>query len=72
LAQENGLDMSMRIIENEALDGVKCRLHWKSGGAEIALEDALGKIDEIVEDHISALSAGSNAGATPAPEQATA
>ncbi|MFZ1989362.1 MAG: hypothetical protein WAW96_06265 [Alphaproteobacteria bacterium] len=72
MAQENGLDMSMRIIENQALDGVKCRLHWKSGGAEIALEDALSKIDEIVEDHISALSAGAEAGAQPAPEQATA
>ena len=72
MAQEHGLDTSMRIIENEALDGVKCRLHWKSGGAEIALEDALSKIDEIVEDHISALSAGSDAGAAPAPEQATA
>ncbi|HXZ68007.1 MAG TPA: hypothetical protein VEH07_05415 [Alphaproteobacteria bacterium] len=72
MAQENGLDMSMRIIENEALDGVKCRLHWKSGGAEIALEDALSKIDEIVEDHISALNGGAEAGAQPAPEQATA
>jgi len=72
MAQENGLDMSMRIIENEALDGVKCRLHWKSGGAEIALEDALNKIDEIVEDHISALGTGTEAGAQPAPEQASA
>ena len=68
MAQEHGLEMSMRIIENEAIDGVKCRLHWKSGGAEIALEDTLSRIDQIVEDHISALEAGN----AQAPEQATA
>jgi flagellar assembly protein FliH len=64
MAQEHQLDMAMRVVENPTLDGVTCRLHWKSGGAEIALEDALGRIDQIVEDHISSLSAGTDAEAS--------
>jgi flagellar biosynthesis/type III secretory pathway protein FliH len=58
MAEEYRLDMAMRVIENQALSGVTCRLHWKGGGAEVSLEDTLNKIDQIIEDHISSLSAG--------------
>ncbi len=68
MAHEHQLDMAMRVVENEGLKGVACSLQWKSGGAEIALEDALGRIDQIIEDHISALSTGTDA----EPQQATA
>ena len=65
MAHEHQLDLAMRVVENNALSGVTCNLQWKSGGAEIALEEALSRIDQIVEDHISALSAGGDA----APQQ---
>lgn len=68
MAHERRLDMVMRVVENDSIKGVACSLQWKNGGAEIALEDALRRIEQIVEDHISALSAGSEA----APHQVTA
>ena len=45
----------LKMEESPSLKGIACRLAWRNGGAEIALEDALQRMDQIIIDHISAL-----------------
>ena len=66
MAEARRFGPSLRIEEDAKVKGVACRLGWHSGGADIALEDALLRMEQIIEDHISALAG------TQAPQQATA
>jgi flagellar assembly protein FliH len=56
MAEDRGLSGSLRIEEGASAKAVTCRLNWRTGGAEISLDDALSRMDQIIEDHICALS----------------
>lgn len=57
MAAKHGLSGHLRIEASADLRGAECRLDWKAGGADISLEEALTRIDQIVEQHIAALQA---------------
>lgn len=57
LVNAQGLANHLRIEQSHTLKAAECRLDWRSGGAEISLEDALQRMDAIIEERIAALHA---------------
>jgi flagellar assembly protein FliH len=57
LATAHGLGGHVHIELEAYLKGAECRLDWRSGGAEISLEDAFARMDAIIGERIAALQA---------------